>query len=609
MSVSDKTSRCFESFLIPGLWIGLLTGFGEVAIQGIKYYLLGEFLTLSPHVAWMAPVVDALVFLILALLLALGNHALPSRITWRVAMGLLSTTMVFTWLIMFPQLHMAAAALFAAGVGVQLSRLMTRSQPGIQRMAKTGASGFSVILGVITVGMLLQARLAERRGLARLGPAEKAAPNVLLIILDTVRAMNLGLYGYPRPTTPEIEAWARSGVVFEDAFSVAPWTLPSHASMFTGKYPYQLNTDWETPLEPGPLTLAESLGRRGYSTAGFVANARYCGRETGLSRGFLHYEDYPITLGEILKSARLTDGFHSTFARRLHLPSLRPRAQADAISGNFLQWVDHRDPGRPFFVFLNYLDAHAPYQPPPAFRARFEQHPGAAIPNIEDRKPGKVNVLEKHFTPEEASASMDLYDGAIAYLDSQVGELLRSLDARGLLTNTVVVLAADHGEAFAEQGLLGHANSLYRPTVQVPLVISYPGHVPAGKRVTTPVSLRDLAATISELSGGTASDFPGSSLAQSWDGSNGPAHSPLLSHIRKLYNQPAWWPASKGAMFSLALDGLRYIKNEGDGQEELFDLATDAREQHNLAATPRGQSALPAIRQALAALRSDSAAH
>jgi arylsulfatase A-like enzyme len=170
-----------------------------------------------------------------------------------------------------------------------------------------------------------------------------------------------------------------------------------------------------------------------------------------------------------------------------------------------------------------------------------------------------------------------------------------------------VILAADHGEAFAEHGLLGHANSLYRPTVQVPLVMSWPGHIPAGERVTEPVSLRDLAATVSALSGGDSASFPGLSLARYWKRSGErPLASPLVSHIRQLRNQPEWWPASRGDMFSLALGRLRYIRNAGDGREELYDMIDDRWEQHDLATTPLGRDTLPGFRQVLNALRSDS---
>ena len=133
--------------------------------------------------------------------------------------------------------------------------------------------------------------LKERRELCRpLPPGDP--PNVLLIVMDTVRADRLSLYGYHRPTSPALEALAKGGIRFDEARATAPWTLPSHASMFTGRWPHELDASWRTPLGTKFPTLAEYLGSRGYATAGFVANVEYCSSEFGLDRGFTHYEDY-----------------------------------------------------------------------------------------------------------------------------------------------------------------------------------------------------------------------------------------------------------------------------------------------------------------------------
>jgi len=129
-------------------------------------------------------------------------------------------------------------------------------------------------------------------------------PNVLLIVLDTVRAKSLGLYGYGRPTTPRLERLARYGTVFKSAFSTAPWTLASHATMFTGRYPHELSTGFLSPLDTTYLTLAELFTSEGYQTAGFAANTFYASQEFGLSRGFTHYEDYRVSGRQVLDSRR-----------------------------------------------------------------------------------------------------------------------------------------------------------------------------------------------------------------------------------------------------------------------------------------------------------------
>jgi arylsulfatase A-like enzyme len=368
--------------------------------------------------------------------------------------------------------------------------------------------------------------------------------------------------------------------------------------MFTGRYPTELAANWNTPLEKGPATLAEVLAERGYSTAGFVANVRYAGWETGLSRGFAHYEDYRITLGELARSAALTFGLYKTLAPALGLATLRPRADARDINRRFLRWIDGRDDAAPFFVFLNYLDAHDPYDPSPGFQRRFA--PGARGARPRDGA---------HITEAEAQPELRLYDAAFAYLDSAVGGLLAELDRRGELSHARVVLTSDHGEEFAEHGFLGHAASLYRPAIEVPLVMAVPGTVPAG-RVDRPVTLRNLAATILDLSGNPDARIPGHSLRAHWaDSAGGGGRDTLVSHIRKLINRPEWWPASGGDLLSVVAGHYRYIRNEETGREELFDFEADREERHDLAGTPGGRAELPGFRRLLEGLPASTHRH
>lgn len=574
-------------FLLLGLWLGLLTGFAEVLVMGLRLYVIGEFLTLSRHAVWMAPLVDGLLFTLIAAALLLLQRFFPRRITLSLLVGLLVTLGVIAVLLPFRQIHMAASLLVAAGIGVQISRRAKGREAGLIRIARRSSTGFIVLTGLLAAGILAREKLSDR-AVARLAQPREGAPSILLIILDTVRARNLGLYGYSRPTTPELDRWAAGGMVFDRVISTTSWTLPSHASMFTGRFPIELATNWNTPLENGPATLAEVLAARGYATAGFVANYRYTGWETGLARGFAHYEDYRVTLGETLRSAALTSGVHKTLASQLGLPPLRPRVDARDINHRFLTWLDRRAPTRPFFAFLNYLDAHDPYDPSPGFQQTFA--PGARGTRPRDGE---------HVTEADARGEMALYDAAIAYLDSAVGGLLRELDHRGLLANTLVVLTSDHGEEFAEHEIMGHAASLYRPSVEVPLVMSLAGRVPPG-RVGEPVTLRNLAATILDLSENPDSRIPGRSLRRYWEDSTvGMGQDTLLSHIRALINQPEWWPASQGDMLSLVRGRYRYILNEGNGREELFDFEADQEERRDLAGTPIGVAELPAFRRAL----------
>ena len=577
-------------FLVLGLWIGLLTGFAEALVLILRLYVIGEFLTLSRHAVWMAPLVDGVLFTLIAAVLWLLRRRVPGLITLPFLVGLLSFLGVVAILLPFRQIHVAATILIAAGVGAQLSRRIKGREAGLGRLAQRSATGFAVLTGLLAAGMVAREKLSDR-SVAALPAARAGSPSILLIILDTVRAWNMGLYGYDRPTTPQLEKWASGGMVFNRVMATAPWTLPSHASMFTGRYPTELATNWNTPLEKDPSTLAEVLSERGYSTAGFVANYRYTGWETGLGRGFAHYEDYHITLGEMLRSAALTNSVHKTLASKLGLPPLRPRVDARDINRWFLRWLEERATDRPFFVFLNYLDAHDPYDPSPGFQRKFAPGPRGDRPRDGE-----------HVSEPAAQSELRLYDAAIAYLDSAVGGLLDELDRRGELENTLVVLTSDHGEEFAEHGLLGHAASLYRPALEIPLVISFPGRVPAG-RAGQPVSLRNLGATILDLSGNPDPRIPGISLRAHWQVSADSAgRDTLLSHIRKLINQPDWWPASGGDLLSIVAGRYRYIRNVETGREELFDFEADREERRNLADTPEGRAELPGFRRLLQGL-------
>jgi arylsulfatase A-like enzyme len=334
--------------------------------------------------------------------------------------------------------------------------------------------------------------------------------------------------------------------------------------------------------------LAEVLTQRGYETAGFVANKFYASRESGLARGFQHYEDFRLSVGAILLGSSL--GRYLT--GRTPLPRLLGyyeeigRKPASRVSADALDWLARRGAGdRPFFIFINYYDAHDPYLPPAPFDTLF------------DRRRIPVNipiVTDRPVTPRYAIGDVAAYDETLAALDQQLGLLLDELDRRGALMNTLVVIAADHGEEFGEHGLMRHGNSLYAQALHVPLVVAFPGRVPAGRRFGEPVSLRDVAATVLDLTSpvdgghGSPSVLPGLSLARFWNGDGPPADGvePLLSEVRYDYGQPRWYPISKGDMASL-IDGTRHFIRGGNGAAELYDTEADPGEQRNLAASSR----------------------
>jgi arylsulfatase A-like enzyme len=568
-----------------GLGFGLATGLGEVALRGMQR-LRGSRTFLSADVVWMAPLADIALFLFLAVLLILLTARWKTRLR--------APHLVFTVYLLFaligpvlayPRLHAAASVVLTLGVAHVVAGWLTR-RPHLVRFAKPLlALGLAtvVVLGVSVRGT----RWAEERAALRALPAaDLSRPNVLLLILDTVRAADLSAYGYEKPTTPTLEVLAAEGVLFERTFSTAPWTLTAHASMFTGRYPRETSADWLAPLDDRHPTIAERFAAEGYATGGFAANFIYTTRETGLQRGFSRYEDYPVSLPMVANSSLLARRVFVYLRRRFSSGQRLVRKSAADVLGQFERWrARHTD--RPFFAFLNFMDAHAPFLPPPDFAGRFgPTREGEALWDLSQRQ---------HWPAEELEAERAAYDGSIASIDREIGRALEALEAAGVLDNTIVVVTSDHGEQFGEHGLADHGNSLYRPVLEVPLIIRFPAEVPAGASVREPVSLRDLPATLLDVSLGRE-DLAGESLAPLW--SRDPEHrpSPVFAEVSRGVRMPEWTPVMRGDMVSIVKDDFHYIRN-GDGVEELFALE-DVSESRDLAAEPDFQEALERVRAA-----------
>ena len=286
-------------------------------------------------------------------------------------------------------------------------------------------------------------------------------------------------------------------------------------------------TNWQTPVTKGTRTLAQSLRDRGYVTGGFVANLMFTSYESGLQAGFDHYDDYRVSLPLILSHAPLSrldvkstlplartagDIWPALSGSRITLWPPAPsdvRRPADEVASAFLDWQLH-EAGRPFFAFLNLMDAHDPYFAPPGFAGRFGR---AGVP-------------------------LNRYDASIAWLDHVLAGLFKTMADRGILDETVVVITSDHGEQFGEHGLDGHANSLYIQALAVPLVIRYPPAIPAGKRVDTVISLRDLPATILDLVGVRDAGIDGVAFSPAWRGEAGPIHGDVIAELIQGWNSP-----------------------------------------------------------------------
>jgi arylsulfatase A-like enzyme len=560
-------------------------------------------LLLSPQIVWMIPATTVVLCLVLAVSMVCAALILPKRIVKPVALFALAFLAALGPLVAIPRMHYIATLLLAMGLASQLARFqMTRADGylAIMRRAITWMSVLVIALGLGVNGLHF---LETRRAVAALPQARENAPNVLLIVMDTVRAQSLSLYGYGKSTTPGLESLAQTGVVFDSALAAAPWTLPSHASMFTGHWPHELNVDWRTPLDGTYTTLAEALKGQGYVTAGFISNLIYGSAAHGLDRGFVYYRDFPVSLGEAIVSSSLLNlvSSSSRVRNRLNYHRVLNRKTVEDINAEFLNWLSNTGQ-RPFFGFLNYMDAHEPYLPPEGFADRFGPPRKNAV--FEHSAVDAFRPAKWEMSPAEVQSEVAEYDGAIAYIDRELTQLIDELAKRGLLENTVLIVTSDHGEHIGEHRLFGHGNSLYRTVLGVPLLISFPGHVPAGAVVRKPVTLRDIPATVMDLIGSSSSStFPGLSLSRYWQskGDLGPDGLVISEAGKRVFGaQRSWYPLTKGDMRSIVSAGYHYIQND-NGDEELYDFAKDPAELDNLAVSNEGQSAMRLLRESLTA--------
>jgi len=385
---------------------------------------------------------------------------------------------------------------------------------------------------------------------------------------------------------------------------------------------HELGVDWKSPLRDDVPTLAVYLATQGYDTAGFVANLDYCNRQTGLARGFAHYEDYPIELydvftryvafgsrTDVLDAACVLGALIKRMTGRWY--DLVPRSKehvknAETVDRAFLAWLSRRTGRRrPFFAFLNYNDAHTPYEVPDRSIPAFGLRPASSWDRLTLYRWNTLNKAT--FSYHDVRMAADVYDDCIAYLDRRLEILLQELKGRDVLDDTLVIVASDHGEHLGDHVLFFHGCSLYRQLVQVPLVIVDPRGGPAGRVVSEPVSLRDVPATVVDLLGvGRDAPFPGRSLARFWGpdhGADGPPAEPLLMETGKpiLLTNEGREPAAKGPMKSIVAGGMHYIRT-GDGLEELYALRSDPEELLNLAGSPMAREVLEGFRNRLAAL-------
>jgi arylsulfatase A-like enzyme len=591
--------------------VGLGGGYLDLAMMILKKYYWSDikYFATGRDFLWSIPVVHVVLLLVPGSLMVAISRLGPGRVSLRAGSWLLATLAIWAALLRTP-LHGAAALILAAGLAREISRLIAAFIVRHPFRARQVFYGLVVVLIVMAALSSGRQAIREHRARAGLPPPPPRAQNVVLIVWDTIRSASLSLHDYPRDTTPNLVRWARRGVQFSLPLAPAPWTYASHSCFFTGQWPHKLNSQWKHTLDAPDPTLAEYLASRGYQTAGFVANTIYASYESGLDRGFAHYEDYPLTpltmLGRTVPGAWILNNilYRGDFNAQKWV-RLQSRG-ASGINDAFFDWLRGRQQDRPFFAFLNYFDAHAPYMPAAESLGRFGTRPEASR---------DYQLLLDHTHINSALPFKDLlmirdcYDDCIGYLDDQLGRLLGGLEGRGLLDNTLVIVVADHGESFGYHGFYGHGGSLYLDEIAVPLVILSPS-VPKARVVGQPVSLRDLPATIVDQLGLAAgSPFPGHSLARLWSSTPGLSPPEITAAFSELAQASAFEPQTgrsrRGLQMSLVAFGRHYIR-DGTGTERLFDLARDPFETANLAISAEGSQMVGTFRRMLLKLLTDN---
>jgi arylsulfatase A-like enzyme len=321
-------------------------------------------------------------------------------------------------------------------------------------------------------------------------------PNILIIMIDTLRADRVGWYGDGRQVTPFLDSLAEHGTVFWSAYAQSSWTCPSIASLLTSRYPSQHNVlRHASVLTPGELTLAEVLKKHGYATGAFVAN-RVLPTRLGYNQGFDTYQVFPSELPE-------------SEAEDLH--KLLQKGRGEALQQASLAWLDRLQAGQqaaqPVLLYMHYMEVHFPYAPPlriveQVSNRRHHGSPGGHIaPQPVAAAPPPPNPdIWPHPDADALAALEDKYDAEVLTLDTLLHEFFAQLDRRGFLNHAVVVVLADHGEEFLDHGGMNHGSTLYNELIRVPLLVVVPGQT---RRVDIPdvVSVIDVAPTLLDLAG------------------------------------------------------------------------------------------------------------
>ena len=443
----------------------------------------------------------------------------------------------------------------AAGAGgVALTREQVPRQLVGVLLRVEGEEGAATLTG----GRLLQPPRAEAPARTATRPPPPPAgtrPNLIIYLIDTLRADHLGAYGYPRPTSPEIDRFAAGAVRWIEGRAQAPWTRPAVATILTGLYPVAHGAQRDRERVPETVELvSERLAAAGYETAFFTTNAHVVPK-FGFDQGWSTYRYVTQRRGR---------------ARR--------PVDSAAINAQVFEWLARRDDSRPFLLVVHTLDPHDPYWAAEEFRRRLA--PDADLELGCCAGQGALERLDAAASLERRRHMVALYDAEIAQNDASFGALLRELERRGLATSTALLLLADHGEEFYEHGRWKHGNTLYEEQLRIPFVLRLPGGAHGGTVLPGPVDQIDVVPTLLELAGVEApAGLPGRSLLAEAAGAAAP--------IRPSF---AWLERPGTSLAAVAREQWKLIRFRGAwyppaGKKpfELYSLGSDPAESRDLA--------------------------
>ncbi len=525
--------------LLLGLVFWLLVGLGakltRSAARGLWGSLLRVGLALAPVVAWLGYRLNR----------ELGVR--PSDLLKPYALR--------------PNLALVAGAAVA---GVLLARAMRATAEGPSATTRPRmAAGWLLVPLLVAGGLAVASAVIFRPG------QSQQRLNVIVLLIDALRADELSCYGYPRATTPALDALAEDSVLFEQAVSASTFTKSSIASLFTGRYPYQHGVYWgshrEEPSDPDSVTadllssqettLAEAMRAHGYLTVAWVQNSHLRGG-MGFAQGFVDYQDQQGNIGR--------------------------------INRRFGSWLSRAGRRYPFFAYLHYIDLHDPYRPAPPYATMFGGDAelsfydgldlaewGAFLQAVRDG--------ERTLSAAQLAQLRAYYDGQLRMIDDRIGELLARLKSEGRYDSSLIIVTSDHGDGFGEHGFISHSTAPYDELVRVPLIVKLPANRSAGRRLSEQVRLVDLYPTILDLAGvetGTA--------ARGQDGLAGCSLGPMI----RLGHRPPEMAHCAEAVVEIAEEGAypmvatrseryKFIHHQHRA-DELYDLRRDPGEHRNL---------------------------